>query len=90
MESLLKFRPLNGAQPGAEPHQQLMIGVITDAMRVVGVEAYKEKTGLMELLQDAMAYPLFDGGNVGVRRLQLQRVLAAPEYDMMAAAEGIF
>lgn len=69
---------------------ELMIGVITDAMRVVGVEAYKEKTGLMELLQDAMAYPLFDGGNVGVRRLQLQRVLAAPEYDMMAAAEGIF
>jgi alkylation response protein AidB-like acyl-CoA dehydrogenase len=69
---------------------ELMIGVITDAMRVVGVEAYKEKTGLMELLQDAMAYPLFDGGNVGVRRLQLQRVLAAPDYDMMAAAEGIF
>jgi alkylation response protein AidB-like acyl-CoA dehydrogenase len=69
---------------------ELMIGVITDAMRVVGVEAYKEKTGLMELLQDAMAYPLFDGGNVGVRRLQLQRVLSAPEYDMMAAAEGIF
>ncbi len=69
---------------------ELMIGVITDAMRVVGVEAYKEKTGLMELLQDAMAYPLFDGGNVGVRRLQLQRVLSAPEYDLMAAAEGIF
>lgn len=69
---------------------ELMIGVITDAMRVVGVEAYKAHTGLMELLQDAMAYPLFDGGNVGVRRLQLQRVLSAPEYDHMAAAEGIF
>lgn len=69
---------------------ELMIGVITDAMRVVGVESYKAKTGLMELLQDAMAYPLFDGGNVGVRRLQLQRVLSAPDYDAMAAAEGIF
>ena len=69
---------------------ELMIGVITDAMRVVGVEAYKAHTGLMELLQDAMAYPLFDGGNVGVRRLQLQRVLSAEGYDAMAAAEGIF
>jgi alkylation response protein AidB-like acyl-CoA dehydrogenase len=69
---------------------ELMIGVITDAMRVVGVESYKQTTGLMELLQDAMAYPLFDGGNVGVRRLQLQRILAAPDYDMMAAAEAQF
>lgn len=69
---------------------ELMIGVITDAMRVVGVEAYRKETGLMELLQDAAVYPLFDGGNVGVRRLQLQRVLSSPEYNSMAAAEGIF
>lgn len=69
---------------------ELMIGVITDAMRVVGVEAYKANAGLMELLQDAMVYPLFDGGNVGVRRLQLQRILAAEDYNPMAAAEGIF
>lgn len=69
---------------------ELMVGVITDAMRVVGVEAYKQHTGLMSLLQDAMAYPLFDGGNVGVRRLQLQRILAEPDYDPMAAAEGRF
>ena len=58
--------------------------------RSVGVEAYKAHTGLTELLQDAMAYPLFDGGNVGVRRLQLQRVLSAEGYDAMTAAEGIF
>ncbi|KAI9025445.1 acyl-CoA dehydrogenase protein [Hyaloraphidium curvatum] len=69
---------------------ELMVGVITDAMRVVGVEAYKERTGLMQLLNDAMAYPLFDGGNVGVRRVQLQRVLSAPDYDPMAAAEAQF
>lgn len=69
---------------------ELMIGVITDAMRVVGTEAYKQRTGLMSLLQDAMAYPLFDGGNVGVRRLQLQRILAEPDYDSMAAAQARF
>lgn len=69
---------------------ELMIGVITDAMRVVGVEAYRERAGLMELLQDAMAYPLFDGGNVGVRRLQLQRILSDPDYDPMASAEARF
>jgi alkylation response protein AidB-like acyl-CoA dehydrogenase len=69
---------------------ELMVGVITDAMRVVGVESYLQHTGLMELLQDAMVYPLFDGGNVGVRRLQLQRILSAEGYDPMAAAEAQF
>ncbi len=69
---------------------ELMVGVITDAMRVVGVESYRQHTGLMELLQDAMVYPLFDGGNVGVRRLQLQRILSAEGYDPMAAAEAQF
>jgi alkylation response protein AidB-like acyl-CoA dehydrogenase len=69
---------------------ELMVGVITDAMRVVGVESYRQHTGLMELLQDAMVYPLFDGGNVGVRRLQLQRILSAEGYDPMAASEAQF
>ncbi len=69
---------------------ELMLTVITDAMRVVGAEAYRESNGLAELLKDALAYPLFDGGNVGVRRLQLQRILAGADYDPMAAAEGQF
>lgn len=69
---------------------ELMIGVITDAMRVVGVESYKESNKLMSLLQDAMAYPLFDGGNVGVRRIQLQRIMSDKNYNPMDAAEGKF
>jgi nitroalkane oxidase len=69
---------------------ELMISVITDAMRVVGVESYKESNQLMSLLQDAMAYPLFDGGNVGVRRLQLQRIMSGKDYNPMDAAEGNF
>jgi nitroalkane oxidase len=44
----------------------------------------------MSLLQDAMAYPLFDGGNVGVRRLQLQRIMSGKDYNPMDAAEGNF
>lgn len=67
-----------------------MLSVVTDAMRVVGVEAYEKRTGLMELLQDAMAYPLFDGGNVGVRRVQLQRLMGQADYTPMAAAEARF
>lgn len=62
------------------------VAVVYDAMRVVGVSAYTRGARLGELLADALAYPLFDGGNVGVRRVQLQRILAADGYDPVKAS----
>ena len=47
-------------------------------MRVVGIESYDHQCPLAGLLQDAMAYPLFDGGNMGVRRRQLHMVMKNP------------
>ncbi|WP_405772503.1 acyl-CoA dehydrogenase family protein [Streptomyces sp. NBC_00080] len=64
------------------------VQVVYDAMRAVGAEAYTTARPLGGLLQDVLAYPLFDGGNVGVRRPQLQRLFARPGYDQLAAAEG--
>jgi nitroalkane oxidase len=55
--------------------------VLTDLMRVVGVESYDHALPLGRLLQDALALPLFGGGNVGVRRRQLHTILKQPEYD---------
>lgn len=65
------------------------VSIVYDAMRVVGVSAYLKQTRLGELLTDALAYPLFDGGNVGVRRVQLQRILAGPDYDPLAASATV-
>lgn len=62
------------------------VQIVYDAMRVVGVTAYTARARLGALLNDALAYPLFDGGNVGVRRLQLQRILSAEGYDPLAAS----
>ena len=64
------------------------VQVIYDLMRVVGVESYGHEHPLAGLLQDALAYPLFDGGNMGVRRRQLHAMLQDPEYDPLAAAFG--
>ncbi|MEW1547937.1 acyl-CoA dehydrogenase family protein [Streptomyces tsukubensis] len=64
------------------------VRVVTDLMRVVGMESYSHESPLAEILQDALAYPLFDGGNMGVRRRQLHAVLADPEYDAYATHEG--
>jgi nitroalkane oxidase len=66
------------------------VRVITDLMRVVGIESYSEENPLAEILRDALVYPVFDGGNLGVRRRQLHAMLAAPGYDPSATwlAEG--
>ncbi len=39
-------------------------------------------------MRDAMVFPLYDGGNQGVRRRQLHDILRRPGYDPMAAARG--
>jgi len=65
------------------------VRVITDLMRVVGVDSYDDVDPLGGLLQDALVLPLFSGGNLGVRRRALHALLLSPGYDPLAASEGI-
>jgi nitroalkane oxidase len=57
------------------------VRVITDLMRAVGVDSYDLQCPLGRLLQDALALPIFGGGNIGVRRRQLHAILKRPDYD---------
>ncbi len=57
------------------------VRVITELMRVVGIESYDLANPLAGYLQDALVMPLFDGGNMGVRRRQLHTLLRDPAYD---------
>ncbi|MFC0452795.1 acyl-CoA dehydrogenase family protein [Rhodococcus jostii] len=62
------------------------VKVITDLMRIVGIDSYNHDLPLARLLQDAVVLPIFDGGNMGVRRRQLHTLLSAPDYDPLAAS----
>ncbi|MBV9565356.1 MAG: acyl-CoA/acyl-ACP dehydrogenase [Bradyrhizobium sp.] len=62
------------------------VRVITDLMRVVGIDSYDHEAPLGRLLQDALALPIFDGGNMGVRRRQLHGLLKRPDYDPLQAS----
>ncbi|QJY45317.1 acyl-CoA dehydrogenase family protein [Pseudonocardia broussonetiae] len=62
------------------------VEVITKLMGVVGVSAYDERFPLVRYLNDALAYPVIEGSNTGVRRRQLQELLRAPGYDPLAAS----
>jgi butyryl-CoA dehydrogenase len=60
------------------------VRVITDPMRVV--DSYDRMLPLGGLLADALVLPLFDGGNMGVRRRQLHELMQMPDYDPLAAS----
>ena len=47
--------------------------------------SYRNDQPFARLLNDAMVLPLFDGGNIGVRRRQLEQSLQRDDYDPLAA-----
>ncbi|KAI8633141.1 acyl-CoA dehydrogenase [Xylariaceae sp. FL1651] len=61
---------------------------VTDAINLVGVSAYSRDYEFGNLLQDAIVLPIFDGGNVGVRRRQIERIFADPEYNPWESTFG--
>ncbi|MCZ4610027.1 acyl-CoA dehydrogenase family protein [Streptomyces sp. Lzd4kr] len=67
---------------------ELAVQVVYDAMRLVGVESYANERPFTRMLQDAMALPLYDGGNMGMRRRAIAEVIAMDGYDSRAGAEN--
>ena len=65
------------------------VRVITDLMRVVGVDSYDSQDPLNALLQDALALPIFAGGNLGVRRRALHALLQSPDYDPLTTTKDL-
>lgn len=65
------------------------VSAVYDCMQVVGIASYtRHLTPLERLMRNAMCFPLYDGGNRGVRRRQLHEMFQQPGYDSMLAAHG--
>ncbi|MEP7022418.1 MAG: acyl-CoA dehydrogenase family protein [Actinomycetota bacterium] len=65
------------------------VTTVYDCMRVVGIASYtKDLAPLERIMRDAMVFPLYDGGNQGVRRRQLHEMFRQPGYDSMLTARG--
>lgn len=62
------------------------VAVITDLMNVIGVTAYDTNFPLLRHLNEALAYPVIEGSNVGVRRRQMQELLRGVGYDPLSAS----
>lgn len=59
---------------------------VVDCISAVGVSAYSTEMPLASLLNDAICLPIFDGGNVGVRRRQIQKLFLSEQYQPWAAS----
>ena len=62
------------------------VEVITRLMNVVGVQSYDSGFPLTAYLAEALAYPVIEGSNVGIRRRQLQDLFRSPGYDPLSAS----
>ncbi len=66
------------------------VKTVAEAMRVVGVRAYDAaRWPFAGLMADALLLPVFDGGNQGVRRRQVQRIFLGEGYQPWAATFGV-
>ncbi|KAL6167804.1 hypothetical protein ACJQWK_07204 [Exserohilum turcicum] len=59
--------------------------VVLECMSVVGMKSYATDMPFSKLLEDAACLPLFDGGNVGVRRRQLDKIFQQDGYQPWGA-----
>lgn len=66
------------------------VDVVYDAMRLVGVDSYTDMHPLAELMNDAMCFPLYDGGNMGARRRNLHNIIKGASYNSLTAPYGTF
>jgi alkylation response protein AidB-like acyl-CoA dehydrogenase len=94
---LLSWRALDAALSG-DPNglewalhakvlgSETAVEVITRLMQVVGVSAYDTAFPLQRHLDEALAYPVIEGSNIGVRRRQMQSLFTATGYDPLAAS----
>lgn len=57
------------------------VDAVRDAMYAIGVGSYERGKGLAALWEDVMVLPIFDGGNVGVRRRQVEGLIKGKGYD---------
>jgi len=51
-----------------------------------GASTSDKEVPFARLLQDALALPIFDGGNMGIRRRQLHTMFKQSNYDPLAAS----
>jgi alkylation response protein AidB-like acyl-CoA dehydrogenase len=68
---------------------ELAVETVNDAMRLVGINSYLNDYPLQKCMRDALCFPIYDAGNMGMQRRRLHGIIADPGYNLMAFAENL-
>lgn len=68
---------------------EMAVAGVADAMRIMGINSYLRDHPLERHMRDALCFPIYDAGNVGMQRRRLHGILADPSYNPMALAENL-
>jgi alkylation response protein AidB-like acyl-CoA dehydrogenase len=60
--------------------------VVSSLIKMVGVESYNHGFPIFEQLTNALAYPVIEGSNIGVRRRQLQDLMRTSGWNPLLAS----
>ena len=64
-------------------HPKIVLAKYAD--RYLSRVSYRTDQPFARLLNDAMCLPLFDGGNIGIRRRQIEKTFQMDGYDPLSA-----
>jgi nitroalkane oxidase len=67
---------------------EVLFGAVFKAMQVMGVNSLDRRHPVERFLREALVFPLYDAGNIGMQMRKIWGVMADPEYDPRAIADS--
>jgi len=68
---------------------ELAVEGVFEAMRVMGINSYLRDYPIERHMRDALCFPIYDAGNMGMQRRRLHGIIADPQYNSLAFAENL-
>lgn len=68
---------------------ELAVEGVFEAMRVMGINSYLRDYPIERHMRDALCFPIYDAGNMGMQRRRLHGIMADPQYNSLAFAENL-
>jgi hypothetical protein len=66
---------------------ELLMGAVYECMQIVGVNSLNKEYPLEKFMREALVFPIYDGGNMGMQRRKIWGVIADPDFDPRAFSE---
>ena len=67
---------------------EICVEVVSDAMKLMGINSYIKDYSLERHMRDALCFPIYDAGNMGMQRRRLHGIMRHETYDPKAIANN--